>query len=177
MLIHKALAAVATIAVVAVEPSWAQGQAAETAPGTTSAGGTSSPPGGIPVGPLTVYPGVDLAHGYDDNLFLRPTNRQSSSFTIFSPYARVEAKTGPHKFDFGLRIDHGRIHSSPADNYTDYTLVGTGDIVFSGRAGLRVRAEYKHGHEGRGTTDAAATATPSEFDNYGIEGFSTWPLM
>ena len=53
-------------AIIVAGPVFAQGQPAEAA-------GTSSPPGGFPVGPLTVYPGIDLAHGYDDNCFCAGT--------------------------------------------------------------------------------------------------------
>ena len=127
-------------------------------------------PAGFPVGPLTVYPGIDLAHGYDDNLFLRPSATTSSSFTIVSPYVRAEANPGPHKFGLLFRIDDGRYHSSPADSYTDYGLIGTGDMVFSGRAGLKLRAEHRHGHDPRGSTDRGISATPDEYDNTGIDG-------
>ena len=160
---RKAFAGLFVASILVGGPALAQGQAGE-------GSGTPKPPGGIPVGPLTVYPGIDLAHGYDDNLFLRPNNRTTSSLTVFSPNVRAEAKTGPHKFDFGLRIDDGRYGSSAADNYTDYTLIGNGDMVFSGRAGLKLRAEYRQGHDARGTTDAAGTATPNQYENYGVGG-------
>ena len=130
----------------------------------------ASPPGGIPVGPLTVFPAVDLAYGHDDNLFLRPTNRSASSYTVLSPSVRAELKTGPHKFDFGLRIDDGRYHSSPADSYTDYSLNGAAGLVFSGRAGLQLRAELRHGHDPRGSTDRGVSASPDEYDNTGAGG-------
>jgi len=127
-------------------------------------------PAGFPVGPLVVYPGIDLAVGHDDNLFLRPANRSSSNFTIVSPYVRAEARPGPHKFDVALRIDDGRYHSSSADNYTDYWLLGNGDLVFSGRMGLKLRAELRHGHDPRGSTDRGISATPDEYDNTGVDG-------
>ena len=127
-------------------------------------------PGGFPVGPMTVYPGIDLAIGHDDNLFLQPTGTRSSSFTVVSPYVRAEAKPGPHKFDIGLRIDDGRYQSSAADNYTDYSLLSNGDLVFSGRAGLKLRAEHRHGHDPRGSTDRAIAGVPDEYDNTGIDG-------
>jgi len=127
-------------------------------------------PGGLPVGPLVVYPGMNLAIGHDDNLFWQPAARTASSFTVVSPYLRGEATSGPHKFDFALRVDDGRYNSSPADNYTDYSLIGNGDIVFSGRAGLKLHAELRHGHDARGSTDAAFTATPNEYNNNGIDG-------
>ncbi len=158
MMTRKVFAGLGAAAIIAAWPAFAQGQPA------------ASGPAGFPVGPLTVFPGIDLAHGYDDNLFLRPTARTSSSFTILSPYLRAEAKPGPHKFDAGLRVDHGRFHSSSADNYTDYALIGNGDLVFSGRAGLRLRAEHRHGHDPRGSSDRVGSATPDEYDNSGIDG-------
>jgi hypothetical protein len=163
LLTRKVVAGLAAAALLAAGSAFAQTQA----PAQASA---SSGPAGFPVGPLTVFPGIDLAHGYDDNLFLRPTNRATSSFTIFSPYVRAEAKPGPHKFDATLRIDQGRYHSSAADKYTDYSLIGNGDMVFSGRAGLKMRAEHRHGHDARGSTDRGVSATPDEYDNSGVDG-------
>jgi len=119
---------------------------------------------------MTVYPGIDFAYGHDDNLFLQQTAPRSSNFTVISPYIRAEAKPGPHKFDVALRIADGRYHSSAADSYTDYSLLGNGDMVFSGRSGLKLRAEFRHGHDPRGSNDRAFSATPDEYDNLGIDG-------
>jgi len=163
---RKVLAALGAVAIAIAGSAHAQAQG-DPAIGSGTAG--ASPPGGIPVGPLTVYPGIDLAHGYDDNLFLRPSNRSSSSYTLFSPYVRAEMKTGPHKFDFGLRIYDTRYHSSPADSFTDYLIFGNGDMVFSGRAGLRVRADYRHGHDPRGSTDRTVAPVPDEYDNTSVD--------
>lgn len=127
-------------------------------------------PGGFPVGPMTVYPGIDLAIGHDDNLFLQPTATRSSTFTTVSPYVRAEAKTGPHKFDIGFNIVDGRYLDSSADNYTDYSLTGGAGLVFSGRASLRLNAALRHGHDARGSTDRGIAAVPDEYDNAGIEG-------
>src|SRR5258708_5533578 len=114
---RKVLAVLGAVAIAIAGSAHAQG---DPAAGSDTAGAT--PPGGIPVGPLTVYPSAGLAHGYDDNLFLRPSNRATSSYTLFTPSVRAEMKTGPHKFDFGLRIIDARYHSSPADSYTDTTF-------------------------------------------------------
>ena len=159
-MMRKVLVGLGAAAIVVAGPAFAQGQS----------DAAVSPPGGIPVGPLTVYPGIDLALGHDDNLFLRPTNTKSSSFTVISPYVRAEAKPGPHKFDATLRVDDGRYWSSRNDDYLDYSLLGNGDMVLSGRAGLKLRAEYRHAHDPRGSTDRTASAAPDEYDNYGIDG-------
>lgn len=128
--------------------------------------------GGLPVGPLTVYPGVNLAQGHDDNLFLQPGNGnvKSSSFTVLSPYLRMESNPGRHKFEATLRLDEGRYWSSRSDDYTDYSFLANGDMVFSGRAGLTMRVGAVHGHEARGSTDRPTSLHPDEYDNYGADG-------
>lgn len=130
----------------------------------------ASTPGGFPVGPLTVYPGAELSQGYDDNLYTRPTNPKTSNFTLFSPYVRAEMKSGPHKFDAAFRINDSRYHDAPADSYTDYTLSGGADLVFSARAGLNLRAEYRQGHDPRGSTDRGVSATPDVYEDTSIRG-------
>ena len=143
---------------------------AQQMPSMSAAGSAASGATGFPVGPLTVYPGVNLAAGHDDNLFYSNVNQRGSSFTVLSPYIRAEAKPGPHKFDLTLQVDDGRYYNSTADNYTDYGLIGRGDIVFSGRAGLKLRAEARHGHDPRGSTDRGVSGSPDEYNNAGVDG-------
>ena len=125
---------------------------------------------GFPVGPLNVFPGIDLAHGYDDNLFLEQQQYEIIRLHGREPLRARRGQAGPHKFDVTLRITNGHYWSSSADNYTDYSLIGNGDMVFSGRAGLKLRAEFRHGHDPRGSTDRAATSTPDQYNNYGLDG-------
>ena len=132
------------------------------------------PPGGIPLGPMIVYPGLDASYGHNDNLFSSNINKGSSSVTTVSPYARVEAKVGPHTFDAVFRLDDVRYLGSPADNYTAYGLLGNANLVFSGRAGLKLRAEHRRGVDPRGSTDRTASATPDEYLNQGIEGIFSY---
>ncbi len=130
----------------------------------------ATPPGGIPVGPLIVYPAIDVAVGHNDNLFSSNINREGSAQTTISPSVKAEGRIGPHRFDVLFRLDDVRYASSPADNYANYSVLATGDIVFSGRAGLKVRGEYRHGVDPRGSTDRTVSATPDEYIHQGIEG-------
>ena len=141
------------------------------------AAGEPVPPGGIPLGPLIVYPGIDLSYGHNDNLFSSNINKGSSSQTTVSPYAKAEAKVGPHTFDAAFRLDDVRYSSSPADNYSVYSLLGNANFVFSGRAGLRMRAEYRHGVDPRGSTDRLGSATPDEYVNQGVEGIFSYGAL
>ena len=168
----KVLAGLGAAAIFAAGSAFAQGQPAQAGatPDAATQAAASTGPGSFPVGPLTVYPGVNLALGHDDNLFLTSTAAKTSNYVVLSPYLRAEGRQGPHKFDATLRIDNGQYMSSSADNYTNYSLLGNGDVVFSGRAGLRLLAEYRHGRDPRGSNDAAFTATPNQYDNYGVGG-------
>lgn len=127
-------------------------------------------PAGIRLGPVIAHPGVDFAIGHDDNLFFSDANKKSSRFRVFSPYLRLEGVPTPHKFDVLLRYDYGRYSRSPDDNYDDYALLGNADLVFTGRAGLRLRAEHRRGHDPRGSTDRPFGAKPDIFKNTGAEG-------
>jgi hypothetical protein len=147
--------------------------AAGTAFAQTYSGGPLPQPSGaagFPVGPLNVFPGIDLAQGYDDNLFWTKNNTKSSAFTVVSPYVRAEAQSGPNKFDATLRLANGRFWDSSDDNFLDYSAIGNADLVFDGRTGLKLRAEFRHGHDPRGSTDRAPTNSPDEYNNYGIDG-------
>ena len=92
-------------------------------------------------------------------------------FTVVSPYVRAEAKSGAHKLRAArCASTTAAIWNSSKDNYTDYSCIGNGDLVFDGRTGLKLRAEFRHGHDPRGSTDRAFTSTPDEYNNYGLDG-------
>lgn len=133
------------------------------------AAGEKEAPSGIAAGATRVQAGADFAAGRDDNVFLSDTNKRSSKYRIFSPYARLEA-AGRHKLDLGLRYDFGRYADTPSDNYDDRTLSAGADLQFTGRAGLRARAEYRHGHDPRGSTDRPFGERPDEYKHTGADG-------
>ena len=146
----------------------------ESAASLPSPTGQPVPPGGVPLGPLVAYPALDVGIGHNDNLFSSNINKGSSTQTVVSPSVKIEAKTGPHKFDAAFRLDDVRYSSSPSDNYTAYSLFGTGDFVITGRAGLKVRAEYRRGIDPRGSTDRGGAATPDEYVNQGVGGIFSY---
>jgi polysaccharide biosynthesis protein VpsM len=139
-----------------------------------NASSVAPPPGGIPLGPLIVYPAIDASIGHNDNLYSSNTNKGSSTQFVTSPSVRAEAKIGAHAFDLAFRLDDVRYSASPADSFTSYGLLGNANLVFSGRAGLRVRGEYRQSVDPRGSTDRAGGDSPDEYLNYGAEGIFTY---
>jgi len=124
---------------------------------------------GITVEPVVFYPGLDLAYGYDSNLFLLENNTRGSDFTTISPYVKAEAKTGAHTFDVLARAVIGDYLDSRNDNYEDYILAGNARFVLDGRTDLAFHAEAAQGHDARGTTDRPAANIPDEYKNNGVD--------
>ena len=115
-------------------------------------------PASIPVGPFKLFPGLDVGLGNNDNLYSSNVNRRSAWYSTVSPYARLEGKTGPHTFDITGRLEDAHYSKSGADDYLDWSLLGNADIQFSSRARLRARAEARHGHDPRGSTDRGVSS-------------------
>ncbi len=118
----------------------------------------------------TFFPGVILSAGHDSNVQLSNSSPRSSSVTIVSPYLRAEGRPGQHKLDGTLRVDSGRYANSSGDNYTDASLAGDGDFSFSGRSGLKLRAEARRGHDPRGTTNITLSSEPDRYNQELVDG-------
>ena len=119
--------------------------------------------GGIPVGPMTAYPGVDLAIGYDDNLLRSPSNTISTPVIVIAPYITLEGRSGPHRFDIRYRGATGLYGNSSQDNYNDNALQANAKLVFTSRSDLAARLEYKHAHDPRGSTDRPLSEHPDRY--------------
>jgi len=118
---------------------------------------------GVPAGPLTAFPGVDLAVGYDDNLLRAPTGQISTPVTVIAPYLTLEARSGPHRFDIRYRGAFGRYSDSHSDDYNDNAVQANAEWTFTARSDLTARLEYIHGHDARGSTDRPLSTTPDRY--------------
>lgn len=134
---------------------------------------------GIPWGPVVAYPEVDLTLKSNDNIYSKPTAKQSANITILAPKIKLEAKTGPHKFDATYGVERGVYSNSTFNNFTDQSLGANAQWVFSGRSGLKLSAGYKLGHDDLGAVPGVATHShpdkyhESKFNGtfgYGAEG-------
>lgn len=118
----------------------------------------------------TYFPGIDLSIAHDSNVQLSNSNPRSSSVTIVSPYLRVEGRPGQHKLDAIVRADSGHYANSSGDNYTDASLAGNADLLFSGRSSLKLRAEDRRGHDPRGSTNIPLSGEPDRYNQWLIDG-------
>lgn len=141
----------------------------------------SGKPSGVPWGPVTVYPEVDVTFKSNDNIYSQPSTgtRKSANITVLAPKIKIEAKDGPHTFDASYRVEHGSYSGVSSANYSDQALNANANWVFSGRAGLKLGAEYLLGHDDQGAVPGATThANPDKYHQtsfnllggYGAEG-------
>lgn len=127
--------------------------------------------GGIPWGPVMVYPAVDVTLKHDDNIFSQASGERTSNIIVVAPKVRLEAKTGPHEFGLSAGFEDGTFTSSRSDNYTDFQVGADASWVFSGRAGLKLRADYNKGHDARGSVvGAGGGPTPDVYHTTGLAG-------
>jgi hypothetical protein len=139
------------------------------APGSSrdAADVTASGPAGIPVGPMTAYPGIDLSVGYNDNLLGSATNQISTPVFVIAPYITLEGRSGPHRFDFRYRGEIGRYSDSHNDDYDDYALQANAKLILDARNDLAARLDYIHGHDARGSTDRPISSDPDRYRQAG----------
>ena len=131
---------------------------------------------GIKVGGLTVIPGLGLALGSDDNVYLTNLRRQSSTLEVLSPAAKVIAHDRDNIYSLSYRADLGRYSSASGDNYNDQTISGDADIHISPRASLKVDPELVWSHDPIGTTygyvtpGVALQTAANKWRNAGVKG-------
>ncbi|MCV6615835.1 MAG: outer membrane beta-barrel protein, partial [Cellvibrionaceae bacterium] len=126
-------------------------------------------PGAIDAGPFRIVPTLGLSTGYDNNLFLTDGDEEESWVTIINPQVQFVATDGNNNYSISYGINHGIVHSSRDDDYTDHVLRGEMNLELNSRNYLDVAAAYSKNHEPRGTganQGSAATANPEpvEYD-------------
>lgn len=135
--------------------------------------GDTAKAAGIPWGPVTVYPAVDLSFQSNDNIYGQSAVKKSSNITVLAPMVKLEAKTGPHTFDATYNLAHGSYSGASSANYTKQGIVGNAAWVFSGRSGLKLTAGYQLGTDDQGSIPGATThANPDKWHESSFKGLA-----
>lgn len=115
--------------------------------GTANAQSSAS----IDLGGFDFYPSMKTEFGHDDNVLRDNDNEVESWKSTYAPELILVNSYGLNKIQAGYRLEHGKYHSSQADNYTDHLFNLTGYFEFDVRHRLSVEAIYKDDHDERGT--------------------------
>lgn len=126
---------------------------------------------GIPWGPVTVYPEVDLTFKSNDNIYSQAATKTSSNIFVVAPRIKVEARQGPNTYDATYYVEHGAYSGASSANYTNQGIIGNAAWVFTGRSGLKLKADYILGHDDQGSIPGAATHSgPDKWHSSSISG-------
>jgi hypothetical protein len=117
--------------------------------------------------PLYFTPWLGLAVGHDSNVLLTETNELSSPLYVVSPGFKIDARSANSVFQVFEQLQVGRYTDSEDDSYTDNVTRLQFDTAFSGRSFLRLGGDYIRGHDPRGSTDRAISATPDKYNLWG----------
>lgn len=148
-----------------------------------SAAAQDAEPGkaGIPWGPIVAYPEGTVTIKHNDNIYSQPNGpgEKSATITVLAPSVKLEAKDGPHTYGITARVEDGRYGSHSSGDYTDYGLTANAEWAFSGRSGLKLKAQYLKGHDDQGSVPGVGLHTrPDKWNQstfsgvagYGAEG-------
>ncbi|NJD34706.1 MAG: hypothetical protein FIA96_07740 [Betaproteobacteria bacterium] len=123
--------------------------------------GDFGPPVGVQWGSIVAYPEGTMTIKHNDNVFSQPSGpgERSAVITVLAPSLKLEAKDGPHTYDLTASIENGTYSNgdrgTSAGDYTDYRFNANADWIFSGRAGLRLTADYMRDHDDQGSIPGA----------------------
>lgn len=134
-----------------------------------------TPPGAIPVGPMFLYPALEVAVMRDSNIAIQPAaTAQSDTIGYLRPSVRLEAQQGVNIYSLGYRGDYGRYNSSSADNFENHELAGIANMTLDARNHLTARLQYLDRVDPRGTLNLVATPTPNHYREPGVSGLYTY---
>lgn len=134
-----------------------------------------SPPGSIPVGPMFVYPTLEVATTRDSNIALQPDSlRQSDTIWDLRPSVRLEAKKGVNTYDVTYSGDFGRYNTSKSDNFNNHDLGANADMSFDLRNRLKLGLDYQDKVDPRGTLNLPVQRTPNQWHQPSITGLYTY---
>jgi polysaccharide biosynthesis protein VpsM len=125
----------------------------------------ASGPASIQMGtaPFFITPYLGLGLGYDDNIFLTPTNEKSSTLYLVSPGFVIDGRDQNSVVQIRHQTQFGLYRQSEDDNYTDHTTRAQFDLALDRRNFLRLAADHVIGHDPRGSTDRPLASRPDRY--------------
>jgi hypothetical protein len=129
---------------------------------------------GIPLGPLVVYPSLDVTEKHDDNVTQANVGKISSNITVITPAVKLEAKSDANYFGLTYKLEDARYSQSGADNYTDQFVGAYANFALGVRGDLKLNADYTEQHDARGSVAGQNANLPEEYKTNGLKGVFSW---
>ncbi len=131
---------------------------------------TLAPPGapqlggpGYRVGSFTIYPDIQSALIFDDNIYATKTSRRSDWLGTISPKLSVESNWERHSLTAEVQTDLTGYARSPHENTVDWNANIEGRIDASQQTQILLGATAIASHEDRSSPDAVNGITPTPY--------------
>ena len=124
--------------------------------------------GVVHLGPLDLTPTVQVQQAYNDNIFSNDLSRQASFVTTVQAGGQLSLARRLNRYALTYGLRSMTFSDSPADDYVDHFLSGSGHLDFNLRNRLDFSAQLNYNHTQRGTffnpgnTFTLGTLTPPD---------------
>ena len=150
--------------------------AAVTASAATAQDQVGASPAATPVPQSTqseppVNVGVEIAGGYNDNVYATRNREQDDFFLLVRPTARVDVGSGANTLSLRGVGEIGRYAELTSENYNDWSLAGDGRARLAKDLSLIGGTEWSWEHEARSSPEAVDGLEPTRYRRgYGYLG-------
>lgn len=110
-------------------------------------------PDGLPLGGFRLYPTVDLAMNYDDNIYRTDATKEDDWFLSVGPGVSIESNWIRHQLGVFANLSRYRYSSHSSESHTDWTAGGFGQLDITQGVQFSGRATYSILHEARTSPD------------------------
>jgi hypothetical protein len=115
--------------------------------------------------------GVEIADGYNDNVYATRNREQADFFLLVRPTARVDVGSGANTLSLRGAGEIGRYAELTSENYNDWSLAGDGRARLAKDLSLIGGAEWSWEHEARSSPEAVDGLEPTRYRRgYGYLG-------
>jgi hypothetical protein len=122
-------------------------------------------PLGIRAGGFLIYPSLEVAESYNDNIFAVPDDEEDDFITVLSPLVEARSQFSRHQLNVDAGADFGFYLDENDENFEDYTVGASGRLDVLREAAFIGGARYSRLHEDRGSPDdPLGAAEPVEYD-------------
>ncbi|HYD30376.1 MAG TPA: outer membrane beta-barrel protein [Azospirillaceae bacterium] len=112
-------------------------------------------PLGLRAGSFLIFPRIEAGVDYNDNVFATENNTEEDFIYVIAPSVNVRSDFSRHALGLTAAADIGRFQDFSSENYSDWSLVGTGRLDITRDSALSVDLREIRDHEGRTDPDAA----------------------
>lgn len=123
-----------------------------------------SKPLGVRAGGFMLYPGIQLAAEFTDNVFYLSEFEESDTTWHIRPYITAQSNWNKHSLNVRLAADIARYDKYGSQDYEDYFFLVEGKVDVRNRSYFSYNADWMRLHEGRNTRDAEVGVEPTVYD-------------